>query len=503
MILTELDVYTAALKKVKLDEEVMPIYKGKLLTENVDTYCKIQRLLNCSPMETCHRWLYDLDVENLDEAECAKVNNLYKLSIEKGYIVDDKDTEEEKKTDECDVSQLPVENPVAPVEPVTPQIPQTPAAPTSAYTVVYSAMRNGEIKTGEAYSNAINTRSAKADVISKLERAGYQNISILAIEAGDPDMSGCDNTFCKQPEVQHFEPEIQVEDEENSPLVNALDDTSLDGVKVSSANVCAQDAAKITINETETDLKTAIDKANKKIKELSDSFDINEFLDNHKEQLETFKKMLGDQQGAKDLDKIIANLRASKALSKNVSEANSKSLTDNLLGVIFTILSLSKECVQTSKAKIKSILRLCASKVKPLYEADDEEKDEDKDSEDKSEDDKDSEDSDKKEEKAEEPDEKLKDTTDKEDSEEESKEDFEEKELSDQEKSQLKDSYKKAFKAAMLKCKFEDKCFDDLTLEEKVKFFTELDNAWKSKADPVKFLSDKETEQLEKIVVKK
>jgi hypothetical protein len=67
----------------------------------------------------------------------------------------------------------------------------------------------------------------------------------------------------------------------------------------------------------------------------------------------------------------------------------------------------------------------------------------------------------------------------------------------------LKDSYKKAFKATMQKCKYFDKCFDDLTLEEKVKFFETINDAWKNKADPSKFMSDKELETLEKVVVKK
>ena len=91
MILNEFDAYREALKKVNLNEEVMPIYKGRLLTENVELYCKIQKLLNCPAMEQCHRWLYDLDVENLDESECSKVNNLYQLGVDKGYIEDDPD----------------------------------------------------------------------------------------------------------------------------------------------------------------------------------------------------------------------------------------------------------------------------------------------------------------------------------------------------------------------------------------------------------------------------
>lgn len=58
------------------------------------------------------------------------------------------------------------------------------------WTVLYSACNaDGDVKTGQCYSNSINIRSAKADCYAKLERCGYTNVKILAIEAGDPD--GC------------------------------------------------------------------------------------------------------------------------------------------------------------------------------------------------------------------------------------------------------------------------------------------------------------------------
>ena len=238
---------------------------------------------------------------------------------------------------------IPVKDPA----PVMPAIKPAPEMPTSAYTVVYSAMRDGQIKTGEAYSNSLNTRSAKADIISKLEKAGYQNINILAIEAGDPDMTGCDNTFCKQAEIPAYEDE--------------------------------------TVNEED--------------EETSD---------------------------------------------ESAEEEKDDSKEDN---------SSDKE--------------------------------------------------DKKEEDAEEPDEKIKDDAKEEDGKEDASDDKEKDELSDQEKIQLKDSYKKAFKATMQKCKYFDKSFNDLTLEEKVKFFETINDAWKNKADPSKFMTDKELETLEKVVVKK
>ena len=74
-------------------------------------------------------------------------------------------------------------------------------------------------------------------------------------------------------------------------------------------------------------------------------------------------------------------------------------------------------------------------------------------------------------------------------------------ELDDAAKSELKDEYRRVFKATMLKCKFEDKSFNDLTIEEKVTFFEALAKAW-TKNQPSEFMSDKENDQLEEIVVK-
>lgn len=68
---------------------------------------------------------------------------------------------------------------------------ETPAesrnVPIPCWTILYSATKNGETKCGECYSNAISVSAAKTDCLAKLERFGYGNVSILAIEAGDPD----------------------------------------------------------------------------------------------------------------------------------------------------------------------------------------------------------------------------------------------------------------------------------------------------------------------------
>lgn len=105
MVLNEFDVYREALKKIDLSEAALPIYHGRLLTENADVFCKLQKLLACPDMESCHMWLYDLDVENLSESECQKVCNLYQLALDRGCFPDE----------EAPAEELPAEEPPAPV----------------------------------------------------------------------------------------------------------------------------------------------------------------------------------------------------------------------------------------------------------------------------------------------------------------------------------------------------------------------------------------------------
>ena len=358
---------------------------GNMIFEEsqVEMYNKIQRLLNCDAMESAHGYLYNLDPEELTEAEASKVNNLWKLGCEKGFIEDfteDEETEDKEDVEECDAVQAQASN----LTPATPAQQQVAAnalqamRKQDAFTILYSAMRDGSVKTGEAYSNAINPRSAKMDVISQLERAGYSNISILAIECGDPDCCGtdCANTYVKQADM--------------TPVATQ----SVAEIPDYAADVSVEAEEDKDVSETEN-----VDEADKK-----------------------------EDDAADDAEKV-----------------------------------------------------------------DDKEADKEEDAEtDKKED--------KKSEKAEEPDEKLKDDADAEKKAADAEDD---EKLDAAEKTALKDSYKKAFKAAMLKCKFEDRAFEDLTLDEKIQFFTALSTAWGSKADPSKFMEPREVEQLEKIKVKK
>lgn len=554
MILNDFDAYTAALKKINLNESAMPIYRGRILTENVDIYCKIQKLLNCPSMEQCHRWLYDLDVENLDESECGKVNNLFKLGIDNGHIDDETDDTEMSQEDPVNSDMiLPVTDPAptmpglkapAPAMPAAPAPAPVPEVPMAAYTIVYSATRDGEIKTGEAYSNSINTRSAKADVIGKLEKAGYQNISILAIEAGDPDMSGCDNTFCKQtdyvqPTYEEKKDELE-EADDREPLANSMKKF---GYNASTANSIGQDAVQMNITEDETqaEVKKAFDEANKQVKATPLSeMDFTKWLKDNEKNLTVIREKLTGKaiKEFDDLLKFLTDYAAGKLPSASFGEAKTNkkpnsgidTLVRGVFKVLCTLVSLSGSAVgltgkavewagniiTTSADKVNLMVKDSEQAPEKVEEAGDEEDATDEDApadeeaaadekaDDKAEDKPaDEEKEDKKEETAEEPDEKLKDDKKDEEGKADPSDDKKEKDLSDQEKSQLKDSYKKAFKAAIQKCKFVEKSFDVLTLEEKVKFFTELEKAWGTKADPSKFMSDKELEQLEMIVIKK
>ena len=184
--LTEFDEIQAAFRKVRLDENCM-VYRNGMLLEHQDTYNKIQKLLNAPEMSEAHRYLYDLDVECLSEDEIERVDKLFDLGVKKGYI--DNSFQEELDKSENPDAVIAAEEPekAAEVETAAGAPVENRNVPIPCWTILYSATKNGETKCGECYSNAISVSAAKTDCLAKLERFGYGNISILAIEAGDPD----------------------------------------------------------------------------------------------------------------------------------------------------------------------------------------------------------------------------------------------------------------------------------------------------------------------------
>lgn len=182
---TELEIFQNALRKIKINEAAIPMHNGKIINES-DTYSKVEKLLACPEMEQSHQFLYDIDFDQLDDETIKKVDDLFDLAVKQGLL-------ELEPEEELDATSDVTEDPsgVSSEGDVTEVIPSTQNM-VNCYTCFYSAIKNGEIKTGEAYSNAPSPEQAKVDAISKLSQLGFTDINIIAIETGDTDIANCD-----------------------------------------------------------------------------------------------------------------------------------------------------------------------------------------------------------------------------------------------------------------------------------------------------------------------
>ena len=376
-ILTEFDGLQEALKKVKINESVMPYVNGRLVDDAA--FNKTQKILDCPEMISAHKYLYNLDMDQLTEEEINKIDQLYKLGCDRGFIIDDLTDWDEPETPE----QAEAKQEVKVEEPVEKPVGGTLfKAKVPCWTVIYSATSNdGSIKTGEAYSNAISASAAKADVNAKLSRIGYSNISILAIEATD----ACDCTAAKACAEEEIAEDDMLDGRVHNNHISEADDEEEESADDEDAE-----------EEEETEEETEDDNEEESSEESS------------------------EEDGTKE---------------EKTEDTKSEESTED-----------SAE-----------------------EEEDDSEEEEPSD-----------------------------DSEEEESSEEDDRE--EKEELDANEKAELKDKYRKTFKNVLVKCKFETS-FNDLTLEQKVKFFTELSKAWK-KNEPTEFMTDKEVEQLNNIVVK-
>lgn len=240
--LTEFDEIQAAFKKVRLDENCM-VYRNGMLLEHQDTYNKIQKLLNVPEMSEAHRYLYDLDVECLSEDEIERVDKLFDLGVKKGYI--DNSFEEELEKSENPDAVIAAEEPekAAEMETAAGAPAESRNVPIPCWTILYSATKNGETKCGECYSNAISVSAAKADCLAKLERFGYGNVSILAIEAGDSDCAKMtENEMCKGRTDTLSITEAEEDDAEGEDISDGGDEDSGDDAGDDSGDDAGDDA---------------------------------------------------------------------------------------------------------------------------------------------------------------------------------------------------------------------------------------------------------------------
>ena len=410
-VLTEMDEYFNAMSKINMDEPVMPYVKGRLVES--DTYNKVQKILNTPELEKAHMYCYDLDLENLEECDIMKINNLYKLGVDRGFIDDDLQYQDCKADDCCKNEEPKAKEPAAQVN---------PRAKIPCFVAMYSAMKDGQIKTGEAYSRAISVQAAKADVINQLSKFGYTNISILAVEATEEDACACtvresslgeDDMLKGRTHNGHL-PEAEVAEDDmldgrvhNNHIPEAEDDAADDSAEDTGSEEAAGDSVEDDSTEDDsTDEEAASDDAS-----TEDTGPEDDSADDSAE----------EDAGSED-----------DSADSEDDSANDDSADD----------AGSDEAAEDGEEK------------------------EDAESSDDAEDDA-------------------------------------EDELDDNKKADLKDNYKKTFKNTMLKCKFEDKSFDDLTITEKVKFFTELSKTWKEDYEPSAFMTNKEIDQLNKITIKK
>lgn len=191
----EFDELRGAFYRCNLKEAVQPRSDSGKIIDDADTYNRVQVLLNTPDMEEAHGFLYDIDFDHLNDGVVSKVNDLYELAVDKGFIEDErvKPIETEPK-----FSDDPLKNDGNPDEPEE-KAPFMSSGLDSAYTCLYTAMKDGQLKSGECFSNAKDTQSAKADAISKLANLGFTSIEIIAVEQGDtsargtPDVSNVSN----------------------------------------------------------------------------------------------------------------------------------------------------------------------------------------------------------------------------------------------------------------------------------------------------------------------
>ena len=401
-LVNDFEVWQDALKKIDLNEGALPIYHGRILRENAKEYQKMQKILNCPEMIKCHKYIFDLDPEQLDESDCTKINNLYKLGVDRGFIEDTVDVPDEDlpDTDYTTSEQTAVQQP-------KPYVAPQHSVHVPCYTVMYSAMKDGQIKTGESYSNATNPRAAKADVYAKLSKFGYDNIAILAIECGDPDCS-MDNTYTFEDDILqnrvhngHFLDEEDTEKKEDKSAENT-----------EKKEEQSKEEAPVEKKEEEAPVEQQEDNAEKPAEQSTEQ---------------------PTEQPTEDTEK--KEEAPAEQSEENADNENNEQSTED------TKNSDNSENAETSDGNEET----------------------------KSSDDNDNEDTNK-------------------------------EELDDNKKAELKDEYRKTFKNVMIKCQFDNRCFDDLTIAEKVQFFTAMASSW-TKNEPNEFMTDKEIEQLNKIVI--
>jgi len=463
MILNEMDAYRAALRKCRLSESAMPLRRGYVV-ENVNTWNKVQKLLDCQEFEECHKYLYNLDVDNLRECDQKKIDKLYNLAVERNFITEIEDLDKEDETPANEEGEVLNGNAYADQSTATavnPAVSQSklpaaqPVVKTSAFTCLYSATKDGEIKCGEYYSNALNTRSAKADCLAGLAKLGFNNVKIMAIEAGDPDACGCDDCECEQTNEEKC-PDCgkdPCECDDQQANEDGDDDNADDGKQL---NESSADSSDFCIAMMDKVNEGADGEGNEDDNGDEDNADESKTGDDGDEGGKKLKKgeRWGDDPFAEsndpdDVEEVDEDDLSEDDMLKGKPHNNHKDVSEGKDG--------DEENDEGEAAEAMSAEEFFSDADK--VNEDGEENAEG-------------------------------DSDDKDDA-----------EIPADKKAELKADYTKTFRATMLKLGFEQ-CLDELSLSDRAKFWQKMAAAW-TKEDPAKFLSDDEQKKFDTLVVKK
>jgi len=157
-----------------------------------------------------HAYLYALDMENVDECDKKKVDDLYELARARGVIQEDKPSDTNANDDsikECDGETGDICG--GPDDALTGQEmtpgERKPVMQSASFTVLYSAMKDGQVKTGEYFSSATDSDGAKADCISNLTPLGYSSIRVLGIEQTNNAIEDTGMGYLDEDDSKEFE----------------------------------------------------------------------------------------------------------------------------------------------------------------------------------------------------------------------------------------------------------------------------------------------------------
>lgn len=289
----EYDALRSAFAKVNIREAVAPIVRGKIV-EDEETYNKVQQLLDCPDMEHAHKFLLDIDFDEEDPKTKQKVDDLYQLAVSQGYVKSsDSEEQEDDDTveDEGGYEKTPTDEESRSEAASKDSIDiNAPTLNTPAYVLFYSAMKDGEIRTGECYSNAVNSENAQLDAIQKLQRLGFTAIEIIASETVDPSSRGITSKISDEKTTfgaKNFGDEEveEVKDEDEEDNEDKEDEEYLDSVTEAEED---EETEEDDDSEKSADKKDEKDDEEQEDEELSRS----EKLDYFKRYLEEFKALL-------------------------------------------------------------------------------------------------------------------------------------------------------------------------------------------------------------------